>query len=133
MKSGDGSPDRSSHPETMLPPPSGIDEYTFPVAGEIPETLSFRITSAPPAVGFTHAERSVLNGVAQGKSNEEIADDRGSSRRAVSSLLKSICAKLGLANRAELERYLAAEAGHVKVQDLRASNSLGGLAREKTL
>lgn len=133
MKSGDGSSENSSHPETMLPPPSGLDEYTFPVAGETPQTLSFRITSIPPSVGFTNAERTVLNGVAAGKSNDEIAEARGSSRRAVQSLLRSICTKLRLANRGELERYLAAEAGQVKVQDLRASNSLGGLAREKTV
>ncbi|MFZ5892985.1 MAG: helix-turn-helix transcriptional regulator [Myxococcota bacterium] len=133
MKSGDGNPERQSQPETMLPPPSGIDEYTFPVSGDTPQTLSFRITSAPPSVSFTHAERSVLKLVSAGMSNEEIARERGCSRRTVANVLKAICSKLNLANRGELERHLAAEAGHVAVLDLRASNSLGGLAREKAL
>ena len=133
MKSGDGSPEQSSRTETMLPPPSGAEEYTFPVAGDTTQTLSFRVTTAPPSVDFTNAERSVLKGIAAGKSNDEIADERGSSRRAVMNLVRSICAKLSLANRADLERHLAAEAGCISVDDLRASNSLGGLAREKAL
>lgn len=133
MKSGDGSPEQSSRTETMLPPPSGVDEYTFPVAGDTTQTLSFRVTTAPPSVDFTPAERGVLRAVAAGKTNDEIAEERGSSRRAVLSLLRSICTKLSLRNRGELERHLASEAGCVSVQDLRASNSLGGLAREKAL
>lgn len=133
MKSGDGRPDQSNRTETMLPPPSGVDEYTFPVAGDTTQTLSFRVTTSPPAVEFTTAERSVLKAVAAGMTNDEIAEERGSSRRAVVTLVRSICAKLGLVNRGELVRHLASEAGCVSVQDLRASNSLGGLAREKAL
>ncbi|HET9932242.1 MAG TPA: helix-turn-helix domain-containing protein [Polyangiaceae bacterium] len=133
MKSGDGSAEQSSRTETMLPPSSGVDEYTFPVAGDTTQTLSFRVTTAPPSVDFTLGERSVLKAIAAGMTNDEIAEERGSSRRAVMNLVRSICAKLNLANRAELERHLAAEAGCVSAQDLRASNSLGGLAREKIL
>ncbi|MGC4089236.1 MAG: helix-turn-helix transcriptional regulator [Polyangiaceae bacterium] len=132
MKAGDGSPEHpTSQCETMLPPPSGIDEYSIPVAGDTPKTLSFPITSAPPSVNFSAPERAVLRGVAAGKDNDEIADERGCSRRTVTNLVRSICAKLKLPSRLELESYLAAEAGRVAVLDLRASNSLGGLARER--
>jgi DNA-binding CsgD family transcriptional regulator len=135
MKPGDGSPETPSAPqhETMLPPPSGMDEYTFAVAGSEEETLRFPITTTPPGVGFTLPERSVLKGVTAGRTNDEIASDRGCSRRTVVNLVRSICNKLNLANREELERHLAAEVGRVAVLDLRASNSLGGLAREKSL
>jgi len=135
MKLGDGSPESARVPqhETMLPPPSGMDEYTFAVAGADEQTLSFPITTTPPSVGFSAPERAVLKGVGAGKTNDEIAADRGCSRRTVVNLVRGICSKLNLANREELERHLAAEVGRVAVLDLRASNSLGGLAREKSL
>jgi len=117
----------------MLPPPSGMDEYTFAVAGEDEQTLSFRITTTPPSIGFTAPERAVLKGVAAGKTNDEIAADRGCSRRTVANLVRGVCSKLNLGSREALERHLAAEVGRVAVLDLRASNSLGGLAREKSL
>ena len=58
--------------------------------------------------GLTEREQEVLNLVAQGKSNQEIADELGRSERTVKHHLRNILDKLHLETRAQL---IASEAG----------------------
>lgn len=58
------------------------------------------------AVQLTPAEREVANGIALGRSNQEIAETRRVSSHTVAKQLRSIYEKLGVGNRSELARLL---------------------------
>lgn len=62
---------------------------------------------------LTNREREILNWVASGKTNREIADALGISDQTVKNHLKNILQKLQLENRVQLTRY-AIEQGLVE-------------------
>jgi DNA-binding NarL/FixJ family response regulator len=74
---------RAATAETLHPPPA---------AAERPE-------GAPAAQGLTARELEVLALVAQGKSNQEIADELGLSRRTVERHVGDILSRLGVTSR----------------------------------
>ncbi|HEX7085760.1 MAG TPA: helix-turn-helix transcriptional regulator [Vicinamibacterales bacterium] len=63
-------------------------------------SVTARTLSLPP--GLTPAEREVARVLAEGLSNQEIADRLGKSVHAVKFLLHSIYARTGLGNRTQL-------------------------------
>jgi len=76
---------RAATAETAHPRPASL-------AGERPER-------APTAQGLTSRELEVLTLVAQGKSNQEIADELGLSRRTVERHVGDILSRLGVTSR----------------------------------
>jgi len=73
-------------------------------------TLDSDPGKAPPAGNLTKREREVLRLLAQGHSNQQIADDMGLSVKTVETHRTRLSAKLGLKGRAELYRF-AEESG----------------------
>ncbi|MCS6782520.1 MAG: response regulator transcription factor [Gloeomargarita sp. SKYBB_i_bin120] len=63
------------------------------------------LAQATPDVYLTPTERRVLRLVAQGMTNQQIADELNVSRRTVESHVSNILSKVGLHNRTELTRW----------------------------
>lgn len=63
------------------------------------------LTQASPDVYLTPTERRVLRLVAQGLTNQQVADELKVSRRTVESHVSNILSKVGLNNRTELTRW----------------------------
>jgi len=62
--------------------------------------------SVPPADGLTARERDVLDGIARGLTNKEIAAELGISHRTVETHRESLMRKLGIRTVAGLTRYV---------------------------
>jgi len=69
--------------------------------GAAPESVA----QLPPNVYLTPTERRVLRLVAQGLTNQQVADELKVSRRTVESHVSNMLNKIGLANRTELTRW----------------------------
>jgi two-component system NarL family response regulator len=63
------------------------------------------VAQLPPNVYLTPTERRVLRLVAQGLTNQQVADELKVSRRTVESHVSNMLNKIGLANRTELTRW----------------------------
>ncbi len=72
--------------------------------------LSFALPAQRLPEPLTPAEREVVRRVCDGKSNREIADERGCSVHTVANILRGVYAKLRVGSRAELARKLRASA-----------------------
>jgi len=68
-------------------------------------TATETVAQLPPDVYLTPTERRVLRLVAQGLTNQQVADELKVSRRTVESHVSNMLNKLGLANRTELARW----------------------------
>jgi DNA-binding CsgD family transcriptional regulator len=66
--------------------------------------LEIGLRELEPPSGLTSAEQQVVGLVIQGKSNAEIAAERGTSIRTVANQLRSVYAKLKISGRAQLLR-----------------------------
>jgi DNA-binding CsgD family transcriptional regulator len=75
--------------------------------GEDLVVLSYAQSAPVAAESLTEAEREVVQGVLEGKTNREIAADRGRSPRTVTNQLASAFRKLAVGSRAELAHRLA--------------------------
>ncbi|GIP44316.1 DNA-binding response regulator [Paenibacillus sp. J45TS6] len=84
-------------------------ELAYQILQEFPKTMKTD-DNRPP---LTNREREILNWVASGKTNREIADALGISDQTVKNHLKNILQKLQLENRVQLTRY-AIEQGLVE-------------------
>jgi len=73
----------------------GDDEYVL-------FSFPFPDVELPP--GLTEAEREVVRGVLDGRSNAQIASERGTSTNTVANQLRLVYAKLGVSGRLELAR-----------------------------
>ena len=90
-------------PKTM-PVRSLVNAVKFMVMGEtyVPHGfMSGRDTPPSTLSGLTPRERQVLEGLTYGKSNKEIALDRGISEVTVKLHVKTLCRKLGARNRTQ--------------------------------
>jgi DNA-binding NarL/FixJ family response regulator len=78
----------------------------IPVRIEGAELTLFVVTIPPlePPNGLTDAEREVVRGVIEGRSNREIATERGTSSRTVANQLQSAFRRLGVSGRGQLLR-----------------------------
>jgi DNA-binding NarL/FixJ family response regulator len=74
----------------------------FSVAGKEMAVLSYPLPPADLPKGLTEAERDVALAICAGRSNAEIAMQRGTSPRTVANQVASLFAKLGLRSRYEL-------------------------------
>ncbi len=63
---------------------------------------SYPVDAEREGTALTEAERAVVEGAASGKSNTEMARERGTSTRTVANLLTRAFAKLGVGSRIEL-------------------------------
>jgi DNA-binding CsgD family transcriptional regulator len=90
-----------------IPPPPGLEAYTFDVAGDEYALLAFELPEITVPAGLSPAEREVVLAVATGQSNAEIAQARGTSANTVANQLRSIYGKLKVGNRIELIRLCA--------------------------
>ncbi|HEX7335621.1 MAG TPA: response regulator transcription factor [Gemmatimonadales bacterium] len=87
----------------------GESYFSPPIAGRLREAL--RGEHPTPAASLDHLtgrEREVLLGVAQGKTNKEIATDLGISHRTVETHRESLMKKLQIRTIAELTRFALA-------------------------
>jgi len=93
-------------------PPFAVIGKTDTRLGAIPTVIEgaeltlFVVTIAPlePPSGLTDAERGVVRGVIEGRSNREIAVERGTSTRTVANQLQSAFRRLGVSGRGQLLR-----------------------------
>lgn len=114
---GGGTPPKPSSPATSgdqsdsIPPPPGLEAYTFDVAGDEYALLAFELPEIAVPPGLSPAERDVVLAVATGQSNAEIAQARGTSANTVANQLRSIYGKLKISNRIELIRLCARGSG----------------------
>jgi len=79
--------------------------------GEDLVVLSFELEEARLPGALTPAEREVVRGVCDGKSNGAIARERGCSVHTVANILRGVYEKLRVNSRAELARKIR-DGGH---------------------
>lgn len=101
------SPSNGDNKSDSIPPPHGLEAYTFDVAGDEYALLAFELPEIAVPAGLSPAEREVVLAVAAGQSNAEIAKARGTSANTVANQLRSIYGKLKISNRIELIRLCA--------------------------
>jgi DNA-binding NarL/FixJ family response regulator len=97
------------HPERPPPLPTALASSrrtTFTTSGGTYAVLSFALTPPRLAKRLTPAEREVASAILAGKSNAEIALERGTSVRTTANQIASIYVKLGVRSRLELARQL---------------------------
>lgn len=81
----------------------GLRRLTLEVGTEVVTVLAVRIDMAvTERQQLTSAEQSVVRALFEGKSNDIIAGERGTSPRTVANQIASIFRKHGVASRAEL-------------------------------
>jgi DNA-binding NarL/FixJ family response regulator len=69
---------------------------------------SYKVTEPKLPPGLSSAEQAVALAILEGKSNQAIADERGSAVRTVANQVASLFAKCGVSSRAELVALLSA-------------------------
>lgn len=90
--------------------PPGLRCLVLEVGRGLVAVLTFRHDAGLGAQRLTAAEEFVARGVFDGKSNDAIARERGTSPRTVANQVASVFRKHGVSSRAELvARYLATD------------------------
>jgi DNA-binding CsgD family transcriptional regulator len=89
-------------PLSIDTPPSGLSATTFRVGSEQYAVLSFPVRALELPSDLTRAEREVVLGVLNGRSNQEIARERGTSAYTVMNQLTNVFRKLDVNSRWEL-------------------------------
>jgi DNA-binding CsgD family transcriptional regulator len=84
------------------PAPANLRAARFTVAGKEIAVLSYPLPPADLPKSLTKAEREVALAIFAGRSNAEIAVQRGTSPRTIANQVASLFAKLGLRSRNEL-------------------------------
>jgi DNA-binding CsgD family transcriptional regulator len=84
--------------------PHSFTAHELSIEGEAYAVLEIGLRELAPPSGLTGAEQAVVGLVIEGKSNAEIAAQRGTSVRTVANQLRSVYAKLGISGRAQLLR-----------------------------
>ena len=96
-----GRPDAPDAGSLFRAPPE-LAAHTFRVGTEEFAVLSYPVTPLSPPPELTNAERHVVVALLQGKSNAEIARERGTSPRTIANQVAAVFRKLGVRSRAEL-------------------------------
>jgi len=81
----------------------------FSVADEELVVISLPLAAFEVAGALTPAEREVVMGLLEGRSNADIASERGTSQRTVANQIASIFEKVGVRSRAELAARIRGE------------------------
>lgn len=95
--------DGATSPE--LVPPRGMVAHRFDIGSDAFAILEFPLVDfavSRLASSLTDSERDVMRLILEGKSNSEIARDRGRAIRTVANQVASIFRKLGIGSRCEL-------------------------------
>jgi DNA-binding NarL/FixJ family response regulator len=93
-------------PELKLPPPpAGLKSARLMVGAR--EFLVLSMPSDDLLDGLTAAERMIAERLALGRSNAELARERGTSERTIANQVRAILEKTGTRSRAELTARLA--------------------------
>jgi DNA-binding NarL/FixJ family response regulator len=95
-------PPPGPNPDVACQPPPGLEVVSMHVQGREFVLLRFPIAATQLPSSLSRAEREVVAGVLQGRSNTEIAAQRGTSLRTVAVQLQSIFRKLHVGSRIEL-------------------------------
>lgn len=95
-----------------MPKPAATDlrAWFVPHADGDLAVISARAAYVVRTANLTDAERMIIERIAAGDSNREIARARGTSARTVANQIAAIFAKLGVASRAELVARLRGDA-----------------------
>jgi DNA-binding NarL/FixJ family response regulator len=99
-------PEPGPNSDVACRPPPGLEVVSIDVQGRELVLLRFPIPAPRLPGSLSRAEREVVAGVLQGRSNAEIARERGTSLRTVAVQLQSIFRKLGVGSRTELAATL---------------------------
>jgi DNA-binding NarL/FixJ family response regulator len=94
---------------SRLRPPTGLSAHAFEVGGARYVVISFPASGLARTEKLTAAEREVIAAVLDGKSNAQIASDRGRAERTVANQIASAFRKLSVRSRSELAAALAVE------------------------
>jgi DNA-binding CsgD family transcriptional regulator len=92
--------------------PRGLEAFRFEAGGEVFALIEWPSAAPSPETGpaalaaLTPAEAAVAELAVAGRSNAEIARERGSSPRTVANQLANVFRKLGVASRLELYAYV---------------------------
>jgi len=97
--------------EQELVPPAGTTVDPLELAGQTLMVISFPVRTRPGGAlsGLSEAEASVARLAADGRSNAEIADARGTSVRTVANQMAAVLRKLRMGSRHELMVRLAVD------------------------
>jgi DNA-binding NarL/FixJ family response regulator len=82
----------------------GLEASTFHVGQDEYVVFEFPLPAVEPMPELSVAEREIVGALVEGRSNKEIAKERGTSHRTVTNQLRSIYEKLGVTGRIELVR-----------------------------
>ena len=102
-------------PETIVSrTPPDLDASTFRIGRD--EFVIFSFSSPRPKLpeGLSRAEREVVEGVLRGRTNDQIAKERGTSRFTVMNQLASVYRKLGVGSRWELVAGCSGQGGDAR-------------------
>jgi DNA-binding NarL/FixJ family response regulator len=94
------------HSDVACRPPVGLEVVSIDLQGRELVLLRFPVPSPQLPRTLSRAEREVVAGVLQGRSNAEIAAQRGTSLRTIAVQLQSIFRKLRVGSRVELAAAL---------------------------
>jgi DNA-binding NarL/FixJ family response regulator len=82
----------------------GLEASTFHVGEDEYVVFEFPLPEVEPLPELSVAEREIVRALVEGRSNKEIANERGTSHRTVTNQLRSIYDKLGVTGRIDLVR-----------------------------
>jgi DNA-binding NarL/FixJ family response regulator len=97
---------RRATPRSDSTPPPALRAATHRLRGTEYLVLSYETGSPELPDSLTRAQRELARAVMRGKSNPEIAAERGTSPRTVANQLQAVYDKLGVRSRLELVRAL---------------------------
>lgn len=92
-----------------FPVPRDLEAYRFEVEEDDYVVFVFPTRGLELPSGLTAAEQEVARAVLEGRSNAQIAKERGTSPRTIANQLHSISKKLGVSGRSELVQYCLGE------------------------
>lgn len=98
----------AARPDRAPPGPGVVETYRVELDGE--EYLVVGLPMPRPVLDgtVTGAEAKLIDGVLAGKTNGQIAAERGTATRTVANQLQTLYRKLGVGSRGELRRRLLA-------------------------
>lgn len=84
----------------------GVETLRVEIAGEQYLLIGIPQEERRPDWAVTPAERVLIEGILAGRSNRELADQRGTALRTIANQLQTLYRKLGVTSRAELRALL---------------------------
>jgi len=88
--------------DSSWPPPEGLAVFHIEANGTTLALLTFEVEVGSPVASLSNAERAVMGSILEGKSNSQIATERGTATRTVANQVARLFEKLGVRSRAEL-------------------------------